>query len=220
MEEKQNKLLSTKVTPEVYARMLAICKKFGFNIFLCLRMLAETFCRFGDDRHNLNDELIRAMRIFENIPGWSKAICLFDPEQEFGIVEAFYVLRAKGKDGHRIIHVERPTLDGDAEGWKCTNNINSMLERFIEIINPSLYKHLRSLAVELGTSSMFDTIHRIAESFIDNPDEMELRIQFEKCTYHQGDGMSDKGMYKRPYSHTMDYVEKTLPIFDESDKEE
>ena len=71
----------------------------GFSVFHALRMLCETLVRFGDDRHNLTEQLIRVIRMFENIPGWSKSICLADDEQEFGIVEAIYILRAPGKDG-------------------------------------------------------------------------------------------------------------------------
>lgn len=208
--------LSTRVKPEIGAQMLSICNQFGFSVFFCLQKLVEVMVRMKDDQHNLTPELMRIIRQFENIPGWSKSICLADGGQEFGIVEAIYVLRAKGKEGNRLVHVERPMMDGD-DKWKATYNVQQILERFIEVMNPSLYRHLRLLAVDLGTESMLDTIQRIADEFMENPDEVELRLQFEQNDWHKGAQMTDRTRYKRPYTHSMDYMETQMGLFDDED---
>ena len=114
---------STRVTPEIGAQMLSICKQFGFSVFFCLQKLVEVMVRMKDDQHNLSPELMRVIRQFENIPGWSKSICLADGGQEFGIVEAIYILRAPGREGYRLCWVERPMMDGDAYGWSATYNV-------------------------------------------------------------------------------------------------
>jgi hypothetical protein len=207
---------STRVTPEIGAQMLSICKQFGFSVFFCLQKLVEVMVRMKDDQHNLTPELMRIIRQFENIPGWSKSICLADDGQEFGIIEAIYVLRAKGKEGNRLVHVERPMMEGD-DKWRATYNVQQILERFIEVMNPSLYRHLRLLAVDLGTQSMLDTIQRIADEFAENPDEVELRLQFESNDWHKGAQIHDDVRYKRPYSHGMDYIERQQKLFNEED---
>lgn len=221
MENEQNNSvqLQTKVTPEIYAMLQTIGNKFGFTIYHSLRMLVEIMVRLGDDQHNLSENFMRAIRQFENIPGWANSICLADPDQEIGIVEAIYIMRAKGKEGHRLCLVERPMMDNDATGWSVTYNVQRILERFIEVLNPSLYKHLRSLAVELGTTSMLDTIQRIADEFMENPDEIELRLQFEQNDWHQGARMHEDKQYKRGYSHTIDYMEKQQSLFDNQTEE-
>lgn len=203
--------LQTKVSPEVYARTEAICKQFGYSVFEMLRMLVDCIVRFMDDQHNLSDNLTRLMRMFENMPGWKSSICLGDGLEEMEIVEAFYVLRAR-KDpyGHRIVHVIRPMMDGDAEGWTSTYNVQRMAERFIEVMNPSLYKYLRQLAIEMGTESMFDLIHRLADLYRENPDEKELRLQFEQNDWHEGVKMHDRQQYKRPYTPSEEHLQKTL----------
>ena len=219
-EQRLSVQLQTRVTPEVGAQLLAICNKYGFSVFHALRMLCETLVRFSDDRHNLTEQLIRVIRMFENIPGWSKSICLADDEQEFGIVEAIYILRAPGKDGYRLVWVERPMMDGDAYGWSVDYNVQHILERFIEVMNPSLYRHLRMLAVQLGTESMLDTIQRIADEFMENPDEVELRLQFENNDWNKGARQYEDTKYKRPYSHGMDYIETQQPtLFDNEENE-
>ena len=207
---------STRVTPEIGAQLLSICKQFGFSVFFCLQKLVEVMVRMKDDQHNLSPELMRIIRQFENIPGWSKSICLADGGQEFGIVEAIYILRAPGKEGYRLCLVERPTLEGDAYGWSATYNVQRILERFIEVMNPSLYRHLRLLAVNLGTESMLDTIQRIADEYMENPDEVELRLQFEGNDWHKGAQMTDRTRYKRPYTPSEEHIQKTL--FDHEDE--
>lgn len=207
---------STRVTPEIGAQLLSICKQFGFSVFFCLQKLVEVMVRMKDDQHNLSPELMRIIRQFENIPGWSKSICLADGGQEFGIVEAIYILRAPGKEGYRLCLVERPTLEGDAYGWSATYNVQRILERFIEVMNPSLYRHLRLLAVNLGTESMLDTIQRIADEYMENPDEVELRLQFEQNDWHKGAKMTDRTRYKRPYTPSEEHIQKTL--FDHEDE--
>lgn len=206
---------STRVPPEMGAMLLTICEKFGFSVFHCLRMLVEILIRLGDDRNNLQEGFMRAIRQFEHIPGWANSICLVDPDQEIGIVEAIYIMRAKGKDGYRLCHVERPMMDNDPTGWSVTYNVQYILERFIEVMNPSLYRHLRLLAVELGTESMLDTIQRIADEFMENPDEVELRLQFEQNDWHKGAKMHEENQYKRGYGHSMDYMETQQKLFDE-----
>lgn len=219
VRDKDNRLkmqFSTRVTPEIGAQMLAICEEFGFSVFHCLQMLVEVMVRMKDDRHNLTPELMRIIRQFENIPGWSKSICLADGSQEFGVVEAFYVLGAKGKTGNRLCWVERPMMEGD-EFEKATYNVQYILERFIEVMNPSLYKHLRLLAVDMGTTSMLDTIQRIADDRMENPDEIELRKQFEGNDWHKGAQMHEDRAYKRPYTPSEEHLQKTL--FDDQNEE-
>lgn len=209
-EGRESMHLVTRVSPEIGARMLAICDQYGFSVFHCLRMLAEVMVRMGDDRHNLTPELMRIIRQFENIPGWSKSICLADDKQEIGIVEAIYIIRANGKEGYRLCWVERPMMNSDANGWSATYNVQRILERFIEVMNPSLYRHLRLLAVDMGTTSILDTIQRIADEFMENPDEIELRKQFEANDYHRGAKMHEDRAYKRPYTPSEEHLQKTL----------
>ena len=214
-ELRESMHMMTRVSPEIGAQVLAICNEFGFSVFHALRMLLEVLVRMKDDRHNLSPELMRIIRQFENIPGWRKSICLADDTQELGITEAIYILRAKGKEGHRIVLVERPAMDGDAEGWTSTYNVQRILERFIEVLNPSLYRHLRLLAVELGTDSMLDTIQRIADEFMENPDEVELRLQFEQNDWHQGAQVHSDTRYQRHNSHSMEYIDRQGSLFED-----
>ena len=210
--ENKTMQLQTKVSPEVYGRLQSICKRYGFSVFEMLRMLSECIVRYMDDRHNLSDDLARVIRMFEDIPGWGRSICLTDGLKGMDVSEAFYVLRdGKNPGGSRLAHVARPVLSGDADGWTATYNIQQMTERFIEVVNPSLYRHLRQLAADLGTESMLDTMHTLANLYRENPDERELRLQFESNDWHQGAQTRDGGVrYQRRNSHSEGYLNSNL----------
>jgi len=217
--EKADIVVNTKVTPEAFARLKAICKKYGFSLYDMLQMICDCLIRYMDDRHNLSEELTRIIRMFEDMPGWKNAFRLTEPMEDAEIMEAFYVLRhPKGKGAPRIVHVERPMLDGDDLGWLVTYNVQTELERFIEVVNGSLYRHLRMLSVELGNESLLDTIQTIVNLYKENPDEKELRLMFEDNDWEKGAKMHDRQQYKRPYSKSMDTFENQTKLFDKEEE--
>ena len=209
--------LQTKVSPEVYARLESICKLYGFSIFQMLRMLSECIFRYMDDKHNLSEDLTRIMSMFEDIPGWKRSICLTEGLEDMNITEAFYVLASSKRTGNRLVHVERPMMTGDADGWQTTYNVQHMLERFLELLNPSLYRHLRQLSVDLGTESLLDTLNILANMYKENPDVLELRLQFENNDWHEGARVHDDTRYQRRHSHSMDFIEQQS-LFDNTNE--
>lgn len=220
MAELADTVINTKVTESSLKRLKAICVKNGFSLFDMLQMMLDCMIRFMDDRHNLDENLIRIIRMFEGLPGWKTALRLTDDMTDAEIMEAWYVLRhPQGTGSPRIVHVTRPMLDGDPENWTATYNIQEQLERFIELTNESLYKHLKIVSEELGSPSFIDTIHRIADAVVENPDEIELRLQFENNDWERGAQLYDRTIYKRPYTHGMDYIEKQQTLFDKEEEQ-
>ena len=221
-------VLNTKVSPEAHGRLKAICEKYDFKIYDMLQMMCECLIRFMDEEHNISEEMMKVIRMFENLPEWKTTVRITEPfimtrkkevvrgsikkvvevDTSVEIVEAFYVIRRKGKTGSRLVHVVRPTMENDAEGWQCNYNTVQQLERFMELTNESLYKHLRCLSTDLGTVSLLDTIHTIANLYRENPDEGELRLQFESNDWVKGAQAHRDTAFKRRNSHSMAYIEK------------
>lgn len=219
MAELADTVINTKVTESSLKRLKAICVKNGFSLFDMLQMMLDCMIRFMDDRHNLDENLIRIIRMFEGLPGWKTALRLTDDMTDAEIMEAWYVLRhPHGTGSPRIVHVTRPMLDGDPDHWEATYNIQEQLKRFIKLTNESLYKHLKIVSEELGSPSFIDTIHRIADAVVENPDEIELRLQFENNDWERGAQLYDRTIYKRPYTHGMDYIEKQQTLFDKEEE--
>ena len=235
-------VINTKVSPEARGRLEAICKKFGFTMYDMLQMMCECLIRFMDEEHNIQEPMMKVIRLFENLPEWKTTVRITEPfimtrkkevtrgsikkvieeEDSVQVVEAFYVIRRKGKTGSRLVHVVRPTMENDAEGWQCNYNTVQQLERFMELTNESLYKHLRCLSTDLGTVSLLDTIHTIANLYRENPDEGELRLQFESNDWVKGAQAHRDTVFKRRNSHSMADIEKKDmgSLFDSQDTNE
>jgi hypothetical protein len=239
MAETANIVVATKVTPEAFARLKAICKKKGFTMFDLLQMLCDCLIRFMDEYHNLSEDLVRIIRMFEGLPGWKTALRVTEPfvrevqkevtkggitkvvteDRSAQIVEAFYVLRGyKGTGAPRVIHVTRPMMDDDADGWsvneqyKGTFNVKGEFERFVELTFPDLYRYLRFLASELGTESLFDVIYMIGDKVKENPYEEDLRKEFEQIDWHKGARMSEQKPYKRTYTPSEETQQKLFEV--------
>jgi hypothetical protein len=208
MNKEKFKVIATKVSTFVKERIGRICKKRGLNEYDMLQMMCECLIRFMDEEHNISEEMMKVIRMFENLPGWKTTVRLTEDFEKVQVVEAFYVIRRKGKTGSRLVHVVRPTMENDAEGWQCNYNTVQQLERFMELTNESLYKHLRCLSTDLGTVSLLDTIHTIANLYRENPDEGELRLQFESNDWVKGAQAHRDTAFKRRNSHSMAYIEK------------
>ena len=221
MAELAEHVINTKVTESAKKRLEAICKQYDFTLYDMLQMLCDCLIRYMDDFHNLDESLIRVIRMFEGLPGWKNALRLTEDMSDAQVMEAFYVQRhPKGKGASRLVHVLRPVMEGDADGWQATYNTQEQLERFIELTNESLYKHLRMVGVALGTESFLDTIHRIADAYAENPDEAELRLQFEQNDWHKGAQMYEQKPYKRTYTPSEATQQKLFEVETNPNKEE
>ena len=226
-DKTENKIckLQTKVSPEAYARLESIGDKYGFSIFQLLRMLLDCIIRFMDDQHNLSEDLQKVIRMFDDMKAWGRSICLADDDQELVIDGAIYILRAKDNAGSRLVMIERPTWKDTEEGRKyegmTTYNVQTILERVVEIINPNLYRHLRQLAVnEFHTESVYDTISTIINLYQPDTKEDEFRKEFEDNDWHKGAKMHDEVRTKRRHSHSMDYFEGQQRLFDNDNQNE
>ena len=215
-KEQATEFIQTRVTPTVYKRLRVILDKFGgISDFKFLRMLVDAIIRFTDGLFNLSENLRRVIRNFHDMPGWKKSICLADGiDEDWEVVEEIVVLRQKGRNGERLVMIERPMMDGDESGWKCTFNVQRILERVMELVNKSLYMHYRRIGVLLGTESVLDTMHTVANMYEPNPDEETLCATFENNDWERGKKMTQDTLYTRRRSHSMDYVE-THTLFDE-----
>jgi hypothetical protein len=220
----KDNMIQTKVSPDALAKLKWIENKYGFRTFQLLRMLADCIIRFMDDETNLSEDLTRIIRMFDDVKGWGRSICLASDDDEWVIDEAVYIIRAKGKSGLRMVKVSRPqwhdTDDGKKFDGTSTYNVQHIVERVIEVANPSLYKHLRQIAVEdFGTESIMDTLHMLVGMHKENPDEKELRQQFEDNDWEHGAKVHDPQRIKRHHAKSMDYYEKQQTLFDKEEEQ-
>lgn len=148
-------VVNTKIATPIYNRLMVILQRKRLNFYRLIQNFCDVLIHNTDDKHNLTPETEKVMGTFENMIGWENNFNLSDPTAKPEIAEATYYLTAQGKDGVRVVHVERPFFGQ----WKQTYNVQDIMERFLRHTFPQLYirldfiKRLRQCAsiVELLT---------------------------------------------------------------------
>lgn len=170
------KVIATKVSPEAYALLGSLAKSKGMKVYELLQLCADTLIRYMSDLHNLTPDMERAMGVFEHMIGWAGALNMADPTTHAHITEATYYMEADGKRGTRAIHVNRPFF-GD---WQQTENIQTVIERTLELTTPERYRRLRRLAVEMDCHSILELLDVLIDrAAIDDANIAEIRRSFE-----------------------------------------
>ena len=177
-DEGKSQVLSTKISSWAYAQIMKILYHKGINKYQLLQNMCEVILRFMSDKHNRTPEMEQAMETFENMEGWKDNFNLCDPQAKPEISEATYYLSdfsKNGKKGIRVVHVERPFFGT----WKQTFNLQQIMERFMCITFPSLYRRLSFIALVKDCSSILELLMKYVREEEREEDKRELRRQFE-----------------------------------------
>lgn len=177
MEEKNKgyEVVNTKIATPIYNRLMVILQRKKLNFYRIFQNFCDCLIHNTDDLHNLTPETEKVMSTFENMIGWENNFNLSDPTAMPEIAEATYYLTAQGKEGVRVVHIERPFFGQ----WKQNFNINQIMERFMCLTFPGLYRRLRFIAVCRQCSSIFELLTEIVGELEEEERKKELLEDFE-----------------------------------------
>ena len=198
-----------KISTWSYGRIMRILKRKGLNIYQMIQNFCDTIIRYMDDKHNRTPDVEKAMNMFEQMIGWENNFNLCDPNTKPEISEATYYLsdftKDKAKKGVRVVHVERPLMDK----WTQTFNVQQILERFMCLTFPSLYRRLRFIAVCRECTSILELLIDIVGELEREEDKKELLRDFEDVDRGDFGQKPNEGQpYKRPYEASQDTLFK------------
>ena len=198
-----------KISTWSYGRIMRILKRRGLNIYQMIQNFCDTIIRYMDDKHNRTPDVEKAMNMFEGMIGWENNFNLCDPNTKPEISEATYYLsdftKDKAKKGVRVVHVERPLMDK----WTQTFNVQQILERFMCLTFPSLYRRLRFIAVCRECTSILELLIDIVGELEREEDKKELLRDFEDADRGDFGQKPHEGQpYKRPYEASQDTLFK------------
>ena len=198
-----------KISTWSYGRIMRILKRKGLNIYQMIQNFCDTIIRYMDDKHNRTPDVEKAMNMFEQMIGWENNFNLCDPNTKPEISEATYYLsdftKDKAKKGVRVVHVERPLMDK----WTQTFNVQQILERFMFLTFPSLYRRLRFIAVCRECTSILELLIDIVGELEREEDKKELLRDFEDADRGDFGQKPHEGQpYKRPYEASQDTLFK------------
>lgn len=169
--------LATKVSRHAAEQLARIAKRKGLTIYELIQMVCDTLIRYMDDRHNLSEEMERAMSIFEHMVGWADALNLADATVHKEVCQAVYIFQdADGqKRGFRAKMVDKPFMGQ----WTEDSNVMHIFERIFNICMPELYMKLYRARIILGCESVSEVINMLADAEIIMHLNNETRQDFE-----------------------------------------
>ena len=170
-------VVATKLLRTAAERLSKIAKKKDMTIYVLIQMVCDTLIRYMDDRHNLSEEMERAMSIFEHMVGWADSLNLADPTVQKEIAQAVYIFQdseAK-KKGFRAVMVSKPWMGI----WDETANVMDIFERIFNICMPELYMKLFRARIILGCERVSEVINMLVDAEVIMRLNGELRQDFE-----------------------------------------
>ena len=192
MKDDEGKFVTVagKVSTWCYGRLSRILRKRGLNIYQMIQNFCDSIVRNMDDRHNLTPESEKIMATFEHMIDWEDNFNLGDPNVKPEVSEATYYLTDEdGKKGVRVMHVEKPFFGN----WTQNFNIQQILERFMCLTFPQLYKRMRFIAVCRQCASIFELLTEIVAELEEEEKKKELLEDFEDA---------DRGDWgQKPHEH-------------------
>jgi len=200
MNDDKYKNVSSKLSKYSIERLTRIAQKKNMSIYTLIQMVCDTIIRYMDDRHNLSEEIERAMAIFEHMTGWADALNLADPTVNKEVAQAVYIFQDAdgGKKGFRATMVNKPFFDK----WTQTENVMDIFERIFNICMPELYMKLFRARIILGCERVSEVINMLADAEVIMHLNGELRQEFEDAARMDngkdyGYGKKAKGLQHR-----------------------
>ena len=215
MENKEQdnvKVVGTKMGIPFWRRFKRVLSKIGVSEYSFFQNCADVLVRNGDDRHNLTPDVEQAMAAFEHCEGWNENFNLADPTTEPEITEATYYLRDKQKKGVRTVHVEKPFFGQ----WSQTWNVQQILEKFLCLTFPQLYRRLRLIAVFRDCNSILELLYKVVTEMEQEENKREFLKPFEDAERSEWGNTPLTQPYKIRHRKTVDDMESPS-LFDEHD---
>ena len=218
--------LATKVSRHSAEQLTRIARKKGMTIYELIQMVCDTLIRYMDDRHNLSEEMERAMSIFEHMNGWADALNLADPTVHKEVCQAVYIFQDGGdpsqpdkqrKHGFRCKMVNKPFMGL----WTEDSNVMHIFERIFCICMPELYLKLVRARILLEADSVSEVINMLADAEVIMQLNNEYRKEFEDAARTDGGKSYVYGRKTKSVQHrTPDSLAQDQRIkFDYGDRE-
>ena len=207
-KQKGYQVVNTKINLLTYYRLMKVLRKKGLNFYQMIQNFCDCLVRQMDDRHNLTPESEQLMSTFEHMIGWEGNFNLADPTAKPEISEAtYYMTDADGKKGVRVVHVEKPFFGN----WTQTYNVQQILEKFLCLTFPQLYRRLRFIAVCRQCSSILELLNNVVAEMESEEHKRELIADFEDADRGDFGQKPDHNKYRRHLNRTPDMFDTNEP---------
>ena len=147
MQQENDKyvVISTKVSPDTAEQLNAICDAMKVDTYHIFQWFVQVLVRMASPDHQLTPDIQKLMAIMENDAGWQEAFNMCAPNGKLDIAQMILILQQKDKKGFGAVMIDKPFLNEATQ----TENVDSIVERAIEVCMKGVYRRLRMLAVDI-----------------------------------------------------------------------
>lgn len=190
-----------KISTWCYGRMMRLLNRRGITTYQVVQNSCASIVKHMDDKHNLTPENEKVIGVFEGMVGWEDNFNLADPNAKPEVSEAtYYMSDQNGKKGIVVMHVERPFFGQ----WKQNFNVQQILERFLCLTFPQLYKRMRFIAVARQCANIFELLLDVVAELEAEEQKKEMLAEFEDDDRGDFGQKPSDVRYKRKMHHTPD----------------
>lgn len=218
MDKEQNEFVpvGSKLSRTAYEDLQKLAAKKGLSFYELIQIVCDTLIRYMDDAHNLTPEMERAMAVFEHMVGWKDTFNFAAPTCKPEVQEAIYFVGSSDRKGMRAVHVERPFMGQ----WKQDRNVQSILERVLEVMFPERYMRLRRLAIEMDCGSILDLLDLMIDAQDIEALNADLRRDFEDARRSDYGKQPAEQPFRRKHHKSVNDMQTRITFSDEDEKNE
>lgn len=147
-------VISTKVSPQTAEQLDAICQAMHVDTYHIFQWFVQVLVRMASPDHQLTPDIQKLMAIMESDTGWQQAFNMCAPNSKLDISQMILILSQEGRKGFGAVMIDKPFMGNTTQ----TENVDTIVERTIEVCMKGIYRRLRSLAVDMDCQSISDLL--------------------------------------------------------------
>lgn len=177
---KRQELVATKISSEAWLRLNDIAKRLGLTPYRLVQETIDTLILYMDEGRQMGDDMQTVLDCFERFEGWGQICRLTDIKQDWQVLDAVYFLRDDAPNGYAGVTGcwGKPSFMGRQS---YTFNKPQILDMIIRRLFPDMYRELTMLAMQEGTNGAVETLRRVIQNQLEDPDKQTLRDMFADC---------------------------------------
>ena len=165
--------LGTKIDPAMAEVLNACCDAMGVDVYHLLQWFAYTIVKASAPMHNLDPRIQKLMTMLDRDAGWQNAFNLCNPDK-LKVAQVVLILEQQGHKGFGAVMIDKPwmgmtpemvsDLDPRRANPQMTENVDTILERTLEVTMSGIYRRLRLLGAKRKCDNFSDVLLDMLEN--------------------------------------------------------
>lgn len=165
--------LGTKIDPAMAEVLDACCNVMGVDVYHLLQWFAYTIVKASSPMHELDPRIQKLMLMLDRDAGWQTAFNLCNPDC-LKIAQVVLILEQENHKGFGAVMIDRPwmgkapdkvdDLDPHRADPQMTENVDTILERTLEVTMSGIYRRLRLLGAKRKCDNFSDVLLDMLEN--------------------------------------------------------